>query len=112
MYKLNRILDSKNMTMLGIIFGVGAVISMLSIGEGAKQQALEQIQLMFVDSSGDWAIVEGDNILRKKGNSPFQVITNFYHSELKKKDEIPCQRYKSANEMFCKYHQQNDTRGS
>ncbi|MBN1294267.1 MAG: ABC transporter permease [Candidatus Latescibacteria bacterium] len=34
------------LTMLGIIFGVGAVISMLSIGEGAKQQALEQIQLM------------------------------------------------------------------
>ena len=34
------------LTMLGIIFGVGAVISMLSIGEGAKQQALEQIQLL------------------------------------------------------------------
>ena len=34
------------LTMLGIIFGVGAVISMLSIGEGAKQEALEQIQLM------------------------------------------------------------------
>ncbi|MCE5252234.1 ABC transporter permease [bacterium] len=34
------------LTMLGIIFGVGAVIAMLSIGEGAKQQALEQIQLM------------------------------------------------------------------
>jgi len=32
--------------MLGIIFGVGAVIAMLSIGEGAKQEALEQIQLM------------------------------------------------------------------
>jgi len=34
------------LSMLGIIFGVGAVIAMLSIGEGAKQQALEQIQLM------------------------------------------------------------------
>jgi len=34
------------LTMLGIIFGVGAVISMLSIGEGAKREALEQIQLM------------------------------------------------------------------
>ena len=28
------------LTMLGIIFGVGAVISMLSIGEGAKREAL------------------------------------------------------------------------
>jgi putative ABC transport system permease protein len=32
--------------MLGMIFGVGAVISMLSIGEGAKEEALEIINLM------------------------------------------------------------------
>ncbi|MFC1563113.1 ABC transporter permease [candidate division KSB1 bacterium] len=34
------------LTMLGMIFGVSAVIAMLSIGEGAKQEALEQIKLM------------------------------------------------------------------
>lgn len=34
------------LTALGIIFGVAAVISMLSIGEGARRQALDQIQLM------------------------------------------------------------------
>jgi putative ABC transport system permease protein len=34
------------LTMLGIIFGVGAVIAMLSIGEGAKREALEIINLM------------------------------------------------------------------
>ena len=34
------------LTALGIIFGVAAVISMLSIGEGARQQSLEQIQLL------------------------------------------------------------------
>ena len=34
------------LTMLGMIFGVGAVISMLSIGEGAKKEALEIIELM------------------------------------------------------------------
>ena len=34
------------LTMLGIIFGVAAVIAMLSIGEGAKQEALEQIRQM------------------------------------------------------------------
>lgn len=33
------------LSMLGIIFGVGAVIAMLSIGEGAKQQALEHQDL-------------------------------------------------------------------
>ena len=34
------------LTMLGIIFGVAAVIAMLSIGEGAKQESLEQISQM------------------------------------------------------------------
>ncbi|NOY05967.1 MAG: ABC transporter permease, partial [Chlorobi bacterium] len=34
------------LTMLGIIFGVAAVISMLSIGEGARQETLEQIEVM------------------------------------------------------------------
>ncbi|MEO8398591.1 MAG: ABC transporter permease, partial [Ignavibacteriaceae bacterium] len=33
-------------TMLGIVFGVAAVIAMLSIGEGARQEALAQIELM------------------------------------------------------------------
>ncbi len=34
------------LTTLGVIFGVAAVIAMLSIGEGAKRQALEQIKLL------------------------------------------------------------------
>ena len=34
------------LAMLGIIFGVGAVIAMLSIGAGAEQQALEIIDAM------------------------------------------------------------------
>jgi putative ABC transport system permease protein len=34
------------LTMLGILFGVAAVIAMLSIGEGAKQEALAQIRQM------------------------------------------------------------------
>lgn len=34
------------LTMLGIIFGVAAVIAMLSIGEGARRETLEQIELM------------------------------------------------------------------
>ncbi len=34
------------LTILGIIFGVSAVISMMSIGEGARVEILEQIKLM------------------------------------------------------------------
>lgn len=34
------------LSILGIVFGVAAVIAMLSIGEGARLEALRQIQLM------------------------------------------------------------------
>lgn len=38
------------LTMLGVIFGVGAVIAMLSIGEGAKQEAMEQISILGINN--------------------------------------------------------------
>ncbi len=34
------------LTGLGIIFGVGAVISMLAIGNGAQQEILEQMKMV------------------------------------------------------------------
>ena len=36
------------LTMLGMIFGVGAVIAMLSIGEGAERQAMAMIERLGV----------------------------------------------------------------
>jgi len=38
------------LTMLGIIFGVAAVIAMLSIGEGAKREALAKYQVLGVNN--------------------------------------------------------------
>src|SRR3990167_9538920 len=38
------------LTMLGIIFGVGAVIAMLSIGEGARWEILQQIKLLGIEN--------------------------------------------------------------
>ena len=32
------------LTMLGVVFGVGSVVAMLAVGEGASKQALEQIR--------------------------------------------------------------------
>ncbi len=37
------------LTSLGVIFGVGSVIAMLAISEGAKRQALAQIEAMGID---------------------------------------------------------------
>ncbi|MCY2951265.1 MAG: ABC transporter permease [Planctomycetota bacterium] len=34
------------LTMLGVVFGVGSVIAMLSVGEGASQEALERIRML------------------------------------------------------------------
>src|SRR5512135_1788596 len=34
------------LTSLGIVFGVGSVISMLAVGTGAKQEVLEQMKLL------------------------------------------------------------------
>jgi putative ABC transport system permease protein len=39
-----------SLTMMGVIFGVAAVIAMVSIGEGAKQETLEQIREMGTDT--------------------------------------------------------------
>ncbi len=38
------------LTMLGVIMGVAAVIAMLSIGEGAKQETLEQISVLGINN--------------------------------------------------------------
>src|SRR4030042_3028829 len=38
------------LTGLGIIFGVAAVISMLAIGNGARQEILEQIKMVGVNN--------------------------------------------------------------
>ena len=34
------------LTMLGVVFGVGSVVAMLSVGEGASKEALERIRLL------------------------------------------------------------------
>jgi putative ABC transport system permease protein len=38
------------LTMLGVIIGVAAVVAMLSIGEGAKREALEQIEILGINN--------------------------------------------------------------
>jgi len=38
------------LTMLGIIIGVASVVGMLSIGEGAKREAMEQISILGINN--------------------------------------------------------------
>ncbi len=49
------------LTALGIIFGVGAVISMMAIGNGARQEILEQIKLVGVNNIVILPKIDADN---------------------------------------------------
>ena len=62
-----------------------------------NMESMEKAMLFYADATGDAAIIEGDEIIRKKGK--YQITTNFYQSEVK--DEIiMCQRYKIADQML------------
>ena len=49
------------LTALGIIFGVGAVISMMAIGNGARQEILDQMKLVGVNNIVIIPKTDGDN---------------------------------------------------
>ena len=60
------------LTMLGVIFGVAAVIAMVSIGEGAKQEALSQIRLMGIDVVHvKRAMISGELLEKAQERSPY-----------------------------------------
>lgn len=60
------------LTMLGVIFGVAAVIAMVSIGEGAKREAVEQIQKMGIDVVHvKRALISGELAEKAEDRSPF-----------------------------------------
>ena len=80
---------------------------------------MEKHQTLICDKNGDSAIIEGDEIIRKKGR--FQVVTNFYQSKTNSKGflnsrsnlfrsnthptSIRCPRYKTATAMLAKLNQ-------
>lgn len=60
------------LTMLGVIFGVAAVIAMVSIGEGGKQTMLEQIRQMGIDVVHiKRGVVAGELMEKAQEKSPF-----------------------------------------
>ncbi len=64
------------LTSLGIIFGVGSVISMLAISEGAKRQSLSQIEAMGIDKIIVYS--KKPPLTGKTDNSSSQGITESY----------------------------------
>ena len=88
-------------TMLAELATVEEVLDMFS------QYNLEWMskgQMFIVDKSGDAAIIEGDEVIRKSGS--YQVVTNFRLSKIPENQrpcEWPawsCSRYKKAKKML------------
>ena len=69
------------------------VEEVLALFDKYNLEFLERAMLMFGDATGDSAIIEGDDVVRKQGR--FQVVTNFYQSQTPAGQE-PCERYRIA----------------
>ena len=69
------------LTMLGIVFGVGAVISMLSIGEGARQEALEQIEALGVHNIIIRSSIVEDRAADEEDNTPRPIGVSLKDAE-------------------------------
>ena len=66
------------LTSLGIVFGVGSVISMLAVGTGAKQEILEQMKLLGANNiiitpivEQEEGKIEEDDLAKKTEKKPF-----------------------------------------
>jgi putative ABC transport system permease protein len=75
------------LTLLGIVFGVGSVIAMLSVGEGASEEALEQIRKLGSNNIILTSIKPLDEKL--KTYHPMSVYGLLYEDELRIRETIP-----------------------
>ncbi|MBL4810367.1 MAG: ABC transporter permease [Phycisphaerales bacterium] len=62
------------LTMLGMVFGVGAVIAMLAVGEGASKQALDQIRRLGSQN----IIINSQKPIEQAASGSMQVRMNMY----------------------------------
>jgi len=70
------------LTMLGIIIGVAAVVALMAIGNGAKQEVLERIQAMGTDLM---TVGRGARNVRATG----QIVTSFVPEDLPSIGRLP-----------------------
>ena len=82
--------------VMGICATVKEALAMI---DGYSLSFMTHFQWLIADATGDAAIVEGNAIVRKKGD--WQVVTNFRQSETAP-DEISCPRYRIARDLLTK----------
>jgi putative ABC transport system permease protein len=75
------------LTVLGIVFGVGSVIAMLSVGEGASKEALEQIRKL---GSNNIILTSVKSIEEEVTTTrPMSVYGLLYEDELRIRETMP-----------------------
>ncbi|MFC2161217.1 DUF3471 domain-containing protein [Acidobacteriota bacterium] len=74
-----------------------SVDEVLAVFDKYNLQFMERVMFFFGDKKGNSAIIEGDVVIRKKGN--FQICTNFYQSQFEP-GSITDRRYKRAEKIF------------
>lgn len=62
------------LTMLGVVFGVGSVIAMLAVGEGASKQALDQIRKLGSQN----IIISSMKAIEDESSSNTRALMNIY----------------------------------
>ena len=78
-----------SLTMLGVVFGVGSVVTMLAVGEGASQQALEKIRKLGATN----IIVEADKSKSKSKVRKRMKIFGLTYNDAKAMEET-CENVK------------------
>ena len=71
--------------MLGVVFGVGSVVAMLSVGEGASKEALEQIRKLGSNNIiiSSMQAVEDDAMSTQHSHMSIYGLTYLDHQRLK-----------------------------
>ena len=76
------------LTTLGIVFGVGSVIAMLAVGEGASQQALEQIRKLGSNNILISSVKPVNKEQRSSENSYMSIYGLLYEDENRIRESI------------------------
>jgi len=77
------------LTVLGVVFGVGSVIAMLSVGEGASRQALEQIRRLGSNNIILTAVKPAEDEAAATRRVFMSVYGLLYDDELRIKETMP-----------------------
>ena len=80
------------LTMLGLVFGVGSVIAMLAVGEGASQQALESIRRLGSQNiliSSVKPVGDSSNAMSSTRQASLSVYGLLFEDELRIRETVP-----------------------